>query len=153
MRLEEFIWKMHFYLSSFAFPSLIIGINPFSHKSKTTSSERKTFLRIDFIFWHFHHSFLMRYFKMRIKTGWWKPSLWILRCKNTILIWNLLVSLWMNGNACSVFSTWTHEHNLYNCSESQFVSILPFLLRKTIMSFTNRILKVFKAACQNKISV
>ncbi len=25
--------------------------------------------------WHFHHSFLMRYFRMRIKRGWWEHRL------------------------------------------------------------------------------
>ncbi len=43
-----------------AFPSPITRINPFSHKSKTTSSDRNFFLQIKgFLFeiWRFHHSF------------------------------------------------------------------------------------------------
>ncbi len=61
------------------FPSPIIHINSFLHKTKTTSSECKIFFcKISFFFFEiclFHHSFLMQYFKMRIKTGWWKHSL------------------------------------------------------------------------------
>ncbi len=61
------------------FPSPIIHINSFLHKTKTTSSECKIFFcKIRGCFFEiflFHHSFLMQYFKMRIKTGWWKHSL------------------------------------------------------------------------------
>ncbi len=70
MRLEEFIHKMHFHLPLFT-------LTLFRTSQKPPQASVKTFLRIKgFLFeiWHFHHSFLMRYFKMRIKTGFWKPS-------------------------------------------------------------------------------
>ncbi len=60
-----------------AFLSPIIRINPFCTSQKPPQASVKTFLRIKgFLFeiWCFHHSLLMRYFKMCIKTGWWKPS-------------------------------------------------------------------------------
>ncbi len=58
--------------SANVFPSPIICINYFSHKSKPTSSERKFFLRSRDFFsetLHFQCLFLMRCFKMRIKKG------------------------------------------------------------------------------------
>ncbi len=65
MRLEEFIRKMHFHLPLFA-------LTLFRTSQKPPRANVKTFLRIKgFLFeiWRFHHLFLMRYFKMRIKTG------------------------------------------------------------------------------------
>ncbi len=67
---EEFIRKVHFHLPLYA-------LTLFRTSQKPPQASVKTYLRIKiFLFeiWRFHHSFLMRYFKMRIKTGWWKPS-------------------------------------------------------------------------------
>ncbi len=70
MHMEESTWQMRFHLPLFA-------LTLFCTSQKPPQATVKTFLRIKgFLFkiWRFHHSFLMRYFKMRIKTGWWKHS-------------------------------------------------------------------------------
>jgi len=47
-----------------------------------------------------------------------------------------------------------HEQHLQDCSESHFMSILPFDLSKySITSYTHRTVKVFTATRQNKSSV
>ncbi len=65
IHLEEFIRKVHFHLPLYA-------LTLFRTSQKPPQASVKTYLRIKiFLFeiWRFHHSFLMRYFKMRIKTG------------------------------------------------------------------------------------
>ncbi len=57
-----------------AFPSPIIHINPFSHKSKNTSSER---VNLFCILGVSITRFLMRYFKMRIKMCYCIPSCFV----------------------------------------------------------------------------
>ncbi len=79
----DVLWGIY---SQNAFLSLIIRINPFSHKSKTTSSKHKNGL---FEIQHFHYSFLMWYFKMHIKAGWWKRGQFLKQpfSKKTWIIW------------------------------------------------------------------
>ncbi len=88
----EIILKKHFHLPLFT-------LNLFCTSQKPPQASTKTVLLIKgFVskICRFHHSFLMRYFKMRIKTGWWKPSyicsqhdqqpVWT-RCKNRCQHW------------------------------------------------------------------
>ncbi len=75
VRVEELIRKMRFHLPLSAWTL-------FRTIQKPPQASVKTFLRIKgfyFEFWCFHLSFLKRYFKMHIKTGWWKHSLWCLK--------------------------------------------------------------------------
>lgn len=68
MLLEEFICKIHFQLPLFA-------LTLFRQKQPWVSS--KSFLQMNaFLFeiLRFHHLIPMRYFRMRIKAGWWKPN-------------------------------------------------------------------------------
>ncbi len=65
MSLAEFICKMHFHLPLFT-------LTLFRTSQKPPQASVNTFLRIKgFLFeiCRFHPLFLMRYFKMRIKTG------------------------------------------------------------------------------------
>ncbi len=65
MRLEEVVRKMHFHLPLFALTLVCTS-------QKQPKASVKPFLRNKVFLleiWHFHHLFLMRYFKMHIKTG------------------------------------------------------------------------------------
>ncbi len=71
-RLEEFIRKMHFHLPLFTLTLFRTSQKP-PHASIIFFWQIKGFL---FEIWCFQHSFLMRYFKLCIKIGWWKHSYW-----------------------------------------------------------------------------